>query len=156
MNNPVKITNTSEIDVITICECVSKEFEMAGENAMRRPVIEYGAALDIIHSSNTHVPDSVLWYSILSAIDSCKDFNQCEEIAYNFVTTVPPLKARQHASYCRQRDMIDAVARTDIPPDGPTHLIPIWTVGDGNCLLRALSRGFFNTDSRHLEISLPQ
>ena len=44
------------------------------------------------------------------------------------------------------------VAQSEIPTDGPRHLHVIQTVGDGNCLCRAGSKGYFNTNEKHVEL----
>ena len=63
------------------------------------------------------------------------------------------MKPRNTAtSYCPSLDKIDNVAQKDIPSDGPVHLRAITTIGDGNCLCRALSKAFYNDDSYHLEL----
>ena len=41
-----------------------------------------------------------------------------------------------------------------LDPLVPKSFVPIAIVGDGNCLFRALSKGFFNTESFHVHIRL--
>ena len=49
-------------------------------------------------------------------------------------------------------DTVDEIARHFYPPDGPVGYIPIYTVGDGNCLPRALSHLFFGNEDHHFEV----
>ena len=44
------------------------------------------------------------------------------------------------------------VAQSGIPEDSPQHFKAVKTEGDGNCLCHALSKAFFNEDTKHLEI----
>ena len=39
-----------------------------------------------------------------------------------------------------------------MPPDAPTGLVPVVTMGDGNCFPRSISRAIFGNESRHREI----
>ena len=56
------------------------------------------------------------------------------------------------STYSVKLDKIDCVAQKEIPTDGPRNLNAVHTDGDGNCLPRGLSRGYFNTDLHHHEI----
>ena len=49
-------------------------------------------------------------------------------------------------------DTVDDIARFFYPPDGPVGYFPIYTVGDGNCLPRALSHLFFGNEDHHYEV----
>ena len=85
------------------------------------------------------VPESVFWHSIPSAMDSCTEYSQLENIVLELKQIVPPLKPRNmDAKYSPPMDKIDMVAQSEIPPDGPVSLKVVSTTGDGNCLPRSV------------------
>ena len=75
-----------------------------------------------------------------------------ENLARQLQPLLPPLKKWKHAWYCPAADSIDTVAQHKIPSDGPRHLTAVATKGDGNCLCRAVCKGYFNDDSKHVEL----
>ena len=139
-----------DIEVIDICSRSSKEFEfMAANNVVNKSTsIENIMTIESLHD----IPDCVLWPTILSAFDSCTDFNQLVEKVNKLKDKLPPMKEHKTAVYCPSTDTIDRIAQEDIPADGPIHLKAIVTQGDGNCLCRAASKGQYNTDIHHIEL----
>ena len=138
-----------DIEIIEVCERASKEFEMAGENTLQTNIKASLSVADIVSGD---IPEEVLWPSILSALDGCKDFLSLQKLAQEIKEVLPQLKPRVTTEFSWQVDVIDTVAQKEIPHDGPTHLTAIRTLGDGNCLCRALSRAFYNNDSKHIEL----
>ena len=66
---------------------------------------------------------------------------------------IPPLKPRHlDVKYCANVDRLDKVAQSEIPLDGPVNRRAVATIGDGNCLCRAVSKGNYNDDCHHIEI----
>ena len=55
-------------------------------------------------------------------------------------------------SSVKRTAQIDRVAQFSMPNDAPKNLIPVHTVGDGNCLPRAVSTSLFGNESKHQEI----
>ena len=47
---------------------------------------------------------------------------------------------------------MDDVAVMSLPCDSPRNCVPIWTVGDGDCLPHALSMACFGDDKRNVEL----
>ena len=136
-----------EVEIIDLCQEASKEFQLSSEN--------------MVHSCETRedisllfkqiIPHGVLWASVLTAMDECRDFNELIKLCTNLKDEMPQLKKRVKATFSRS-DLIDTVAQSEIPPDGPRQLFAVETNGDGNCMPRAVSKGYFNTDEFHLEL----
>ena len=59
----------------------------------------------------------------------------------------PVLQARHNAK-------VDRVTLTALPRDAPNSLVPIETIGDGNCFPHAISNALFGSESHHKEIRL--
>ena len=98
------------------------------------------------------MPENILWISILSGFESCTDFQQVQNMIAELAPLIPPLKERKTVEYSPESDTIDKVAQAEIPHDGPTQRKAILTDGDGNCLSRSVSKGYFNSDCHHAEI----
>ena len=98
------------------------------------------------------IPESVLWSSILSALDSFADFDQLVQMAKDLKDIVPELKPRNHGKFCPLYDTIDKVAQMEIPPDGPVNLKAVFITEDGNCQCRAISKAYYNTYKHHVKI----
>ena len=140
------LEENEDIEIIDICSNNSKEFEMEARN------FQISSGSVTAHQLlNRNVPESVMWPSILSALESCHDFAALEILVSELNASMPPLKPRRIA-YFSEGDVNDTVAQKDIPQDGPRMLKAVRTYGDGNCLCRALSKAFYNTDEMHLEL----
>ena len=100
------------------------------------------------------IPYCVLWASILSALQACTDNIELENLAYSLKVVLPPLAGCVKAMFDAEKDRIDEVTQADIPIDGPMMLTAVFTEGDGNCLCRALSKAYFNTEERHIELRI--
>ena len=84
---------------------------------------------------------------------SCHDFPELETLVNDLIEEgLPPLQPRVHAHLIKNVDAIDQVAQNEISPDVPTHFKAVKTTGDGNCLCRATSKGYFNNESKHEEL----
>ena len=143
-----KSQESDDIEIIEVCERGSKEFKLAGENNIRTQ--SNVVAVDKLAYEN--IPEDVFWLSILLALENCRRGDALDQLAHELHGRLPPLKPRQRAVYDPVADTIDNVAENEIPLDGPTSLRTIKTIGDGNCLCRALSKAFYNDDTKHLEI----
>ena len=139
--------NTEENDIIFLCEERSKEFQLLSENF----IPSCSGKKDIASLFKEKLSHGVLWTSILTALDECRDFTALEKLCKEVRDEMPPLKKRVKA-FISGADSIDTVAQAEIPPDGPRGLNAVMTVGDGNCMPRSVSRSYFNDDSFHLEL----
>ena len=101
---------------------------------------------------NDNIPDWILWQSILSSFEACTDNRELEKLASEMKQVLPAMKPRVHAEFKPGIDRIDNIAQKDIPPDGPVTFSAVETLSDGNCLCRALSKAFYNTDEMHVEL----
>ena len=141
--------NSSDIEVIEICEKSSKEFQLAAENIL--PQAQTSRNISVTDIFEQNLPESVVWTSILSALESARTFDDLRTLCTEVSECMPTLKQRVKA-LCMSSDKIDLVAQAEIPPDGPVHLKALKTGSDGNCLCRALVHGYFNDESCHIEL----
>ena len=140
----------SQIELIDLCEQSSLEFHMSASNIFQRNTNE---PLQLEELAEDEIPDSVYWSSILTGLANCYDYTELETMALELYNKrLRPLDRRNKSEFIEGIDVRDTVAQKEIPPDGPTHLKAVKTGGDGNCLCRALSRSYFNTEAKHLKI----
>ena len=142
------LPESSDLQVIDVCSRRSKEFELASENIVQTNKFDWPVT-DIFKNN---LPYRVTWSCILTALHNCQDFGALEALCKDFETEMPRLGERVQASFSKEKDTIDYVAQREIPHDGPRGLNAIITDRDGNCLCHAVSRGYFDTDEKHLEI----
>ncbi|KAK7484163.1 hypothetical protein BaRGS_00024533, partial [Batillaria attramentaria] len=74
----------------------------------------------------------------------------CKTANDSVAAHVMPHNIHYITSVCRA--VVDAQARDLLPSDAPPNHLPLVTVGDGNCFLRALSTLCFGTEEHHLEM----
>ena len=141
--------SNNDCEIIEVCERRSKEFRMSSENQIQSACNSQNIVNELFDDS---IPEEVLWPNILSALENCRQEDELIQLCKDIRQRLPPLKPRVTAQFSRDSDTIDRVAQSEIPLDGPTMLVAIRTLGDGNCLCRALSRAFFNDDSLHIEL----
>ena len=99
------------------------------------------------------IPQEILWESLMGALESCETNVQLFSLCSEMQPKLPRMKKRsENVPFDIQTEYIDASAVATLPPDAPKNVHPIWTLGDGNCLCRSLSRAFYGTDAHHLEI----
>ena len=147
---------TSDFDheLINLCETSSEEFRLSSDNILIGNKNIGNHSIDLCNL-DMDVPDEVYWDSILSAMQSCQDFHQLVNLVLEIKEqgiNDRPLQPRKESFFVEGLDMIDDVAQSEIPLDGPTHYTAIKTNGDGNCFCRAVSKGYYNTESKHNEI----
>ena len=128
-----------------------KEFQLASENILTVSVSKPTTFINALKACE-EIPEEVLWHSVLMAFQSCTDFEQLKEPVHEINEYIPPLPECVVAEFRPESDLIDCVAQVEIPLDGPVHLKAILTDGDGNCLTRSLSKGYFNSDCKHLQL----
>ena len=75
-----------------------------------------------ILSQKEDIPDSVLWHSVLSALEECANFNQLVQLSSELKQVLPKMKPRKEAVFSPECDVIDQVAQKEIPLEGPVHL----------------------------------
>ena len=85
---------------------------------------------------------------ILAEIENLDTFTVLQEYLDNidendFPSLILPIKGIKRTA------PIDRVAQFSMPNDAPNNLIPVHTVGDGNCLPRAVSTSLFGNESKH-------
>ena len=85
---------------------------------------------------------------ILAEIENLDTFTVLQEYSDNidendFPGLILPINSIKRTA------QIDRVAQFSMPNDAPNNLIPVHTVGDGNCLPRAVSTSLFGNESEH-------
>ena len=99
------------------------------------------------------IPDNIYWESLLGALEKCTNFSELEKLANEIVHDLRPLKVCTSNVFFRPDiDFTDTTAYATLPVDGPSDVVPRWTLGDGNCMARSLSTSYTGNDSMHLEI----
>ena len=153
LNTSKSQQNVSEennnVEIIEVCERMSKEFCMAAESVI--PQMINSPKITVKDPLIEQVPEEAFWASLLSAFELVNNYKQLEELVLELYPHLPPLAPRVSA-YFSPNDKQDLVAQAEIPVDGPRMLTAVMTVGDGNCLSRSASKGYFNMDTKHIEI----
>ena len=139
-----------EVEIIEISSRNSKEFKVMSSNTVLECNVK--ERIQNLASMIDQNLECIFWPSILSASESCRDFDALFTIVMELKEIIPPLKPRKPAFFCPITDTLDCVAQSEIPKDGPTHLKVVATKGDGNCLTRSVSKGYWNTDVHHVEV----
>ena len=98
------------------------------------------------------MPLKEYWCKMVHSLAACTDFLElCELVTLVTSYGLPPLEKRVNVGYSSSRYRVDEVAEACMPVD-VNNRIPIETLGDGNCLCRALSTAYFGHQKAHLEI----
>ena len=92
------------------------------------------------------------WSDILNVLHGFDTYNELESYVFSLSTDyTKPIKCSiQKFRKCRHR--LDKIAHKALHTDAPQNVIPVVTLGDGNCFPRSLSIAAFGDDSRHVEI----
>ena len=136
-----------DAEIIRICQR-SSEFALSGENEIVRT--KPPSAKEILSKD---IPSWAFWGSILSALASCRDYSELNKLVHDLIIEgLPDMSPRVPAHLIPGVDKLDTVAQKGIPPDGPQDFQAVWTIGDGNCLSRAISKAYFNDDRKYEEI----
>ena len=99
------------------------------------------------------IPSTVYWESILASLENSESGEALLKRAVEIKSSLPPIRQRStDVSFDPETDYIDATATYNLPSDGPKDVHAIWTLGDGNCLVRALSRAYIGNSSMYLEL----
>ena len=88
-------------------------------------------------------------------MDVLKNFERYSDLE-TYIDSLPKnvlcnIKTSIH-KYNSKCHTVDDVAVMSLPCDCPRNCVPIWTVGDGDCLTRALSVACFGDDKRNVEL----
>ena len=91
--------------------------------------------------------ESSEWNPVMHVLDKFNTYSELE----NYVESLPkkllkPLKCAV-SKFKPLKHSIDNVAKLSIPEDCTHNLIPVSTIGDGNCYPRSLSCAAFGNDS---------
>ena len=99
------------------------------------------------------IPDKVYWESILGRLEGCKDDREMLIVATEIQKDLTPLEPQTWQIHFQpEKDVIDAIAFSSIPHDGPKNVDAIQILPDGNCFCQAISHARFGNDSKHLEL----
>ena len=130
----------------------------AADNLMKEDNVIIGsdhndhAILPEIGVNDEEIPDRIYWESLLASLENC-ELSELETFVLTLLGDLKPLQERKFPVHFDPTvDWIDATASALIPPDTPDSVDAIWTLGDGNCIGRAIGKSFSGDDSMHLEI----
>ena len=98
------------------------------------------------------IPEDIFWDSINGSFEACTSYHQLQDLGFEMKDKIPTIRPRRSVPFKIEEEFIDAVATATLPIDAPQDVDAIATIGDGNCLCRALSRAYFGDDSMHNEI----
>ena len=113
---------------------------------------EYANELELEENGNL-LEDKIYWESILGGLECCKTDRKLLDYATNISASMRPLADRKNdINFKAETYHMDSIANSCILSDAPKNCVPIWTVGDGNCMYRSLSKSYTGDDSMHLEI----
>ena len=95
---------------------------------------------------------STQWSEILNILGSFSTYSDLETyvLSLNEEYTKAVKYVVQKFRKCRHR--VDIVAKKSMHTDSPANVVPVVTIGDGNCCPRSLSIAAFGDDSRQLEL----
>ena len=95
---------------------------------------------------------STQWSEILNILGSFSTYSDLETyvLSLNEKYSKAVKCAVQKFRKCRHR--VDIVAKKSMHTDSPANVVPVVTIGDGNCCPRSLSIAAFGDDSRQLEL----
>ena len=97
--------------------------------------------------SNTEVD----FDEIYEEINQLQTFKQLEEYVENFDESRLPSLIKPILNAPR-KCRINGVAKLYMPADCPGGIVPLVTIGDGNCFARAVSTALFDNQNHHREI----
>lgn len=87
-------------------------------------------------------------------IMACKTYKEMEKIILN--TDLSFLESLEGYPIAKANyyDSIDTIATTEMPQDRPLGLVPLKIYGDGNCLVRAVSKAIFGSQVHYADLRL--
>ena len=94
--------------------------------------------------------ESSEWNPVMHVLDKFNTYSELENYVESLLKKLlKPLKCAV-SKFKPLKHSIDNVAKLSIPKDCTHNLIPVFTIGDGNCYPRSLSCAAFGNDSRHV------
>ena len=107
----------------------------------------------LVDSSNRladRFEESSEWNPVMHVLDKFNTYSELENYVESLLKKLlKPLKCAV-SKFKPLKHSIDNVAKLSIPKDCTHNLIPVFTIGDGNCYPRSLSCAAFGNDSRHI------
>ena len=94
--------------------------------------------------------ESSEWNPVMHVLDKFNTYSELENYVESLLKKLlKPLKCAV-SKFKPLKHSIDNVAKLSIPKDCTHNLIPVFTIGDGDCYPRSLSCAAFGNDSRHV------
>ena len=143
----------NEVELLEVCRESCDELRLVSENVFMTDIPSGGINKVDLLTEDESIPDEIYWHSILTAFENCHDFQELTNLVKHLHGKgLRPLAARNTGVYVTGVDKLDFVAQGEIPPDGPTSLKAVFTIGDGNCFCHSSGKAYFNDDSKHIEL----
>ena len=89
------------------------------------------------------------WKKMLDKLHKACSYNKIVQLVHGNV--LPPIELNKNYQQSSD-DKTNPVAMHFFPNDHPPNVVPIYTLGDGNCFPRAVSNALFRTQNRHVKI----
>ena len=132
-------------ELLAATETVCVEVAMSADNTLVRKKLEPKIKWESMSRAT-------YWKNLLYAFASSFDFTELsQKVDCVLKYGLPPMQPREVVKFDKRRYRKDLVAEMNLP-EGFSDLIPVDTIGDGNCLCRALSKAYFGHEKYHLEI----
>ena len=93
----------------------------------------------------------VNWDAPYETLNSFATFDQLEQFVENYEVRTFPCLVKPNLN-ARRPQRIDQVAKSSMPDDAAPGLVPISTIGDGNCFARSVSTALFGNQNHHKQI----
>ena len=102
------------------------------------------------HAETTEITGQ--WSEILDILNSFRTYNQLERYVFSLNEDYTNSMKCTIQRFRKCRHHVDFVAKMSLHVDAPENVLPVLTIGDGNCCPRSLSIAAFGDDSRHIEM----
>ena len=117
----------------------------------QKPKVEEIAIAEVMESdvNSEELEGGIFWKEFQRKMLRCQNFADIAEIVDS--TKIPDISL-QRKTTMQPHDRKDRISQFLLPQDVDENLVPVMCMGDGNCLLRAISQLCFGTDDRYREI----
>lgn len=142
----------STVEEALHCVTVPGSQESVPEVKSEDMVIDHSIKEDSSAKVNCTLPQSALeWKRMLRCMNRCSTYSDLKQ--YCSAHLLPPLPAKFAGVFHPGIDSVDEnAAKILIDGNVTTERIPCSTVGDGACLVRAISKVIFDTEQEHIQI----
>ena len=128
-------------------KCDEQEVSNAESNVESNAVEEH---YDDLPDSTDQTID---WDELYDTINTFTTFEQLQQYVENYEVTMFPSLMKPILN-AQRTQRVDEVAKLSMPQDVSKGLVPISTIGNGNCFAQAVSTALFGNQNHHKEIRI--